>query len=258
MKLHKLWPLLAACALAACQSRPAANPPTPTPALATISALLPTTLAAYRLPDAASPTPIPSSTFSAYPAPASAVGFTTVTPVPFTPLPPAPIIGWHTVQAGETIFCIGRGYGVLPAAIAQANALSADLSVAAGRVLQIPAVQWTDIPAGPVCAPQFQSPFPGLPVATSGPMASPAPVGAPLGVSLNWNCIANCGSKTGNYVIRVEAMVSGGVLPYTYQPAQVYDVTVPHCTTGQGTVIGASADDQTAQAAWTYVDTACP
>ena len=187
----------------------------------------------------------------------------TVTPVPFTPLPPARIIGQHVVQPGETVFCIARGYGVLPAAIAQTNGLGRELLIFPGNVLNIPEVQWVNIAPGPVCAPQFTSPFPGLPVvptATATPEASLTPAGPKLAVSLNYNCIVNCGDKNGTYVVRVVVTATGGVKPYTYSPGPgaTYDVTVPHCTTGQGTAVVTSADGQTAQANWLYHDTACP
>ena len=125
-------------------------------------------------------------------------------------------------------------------------------------MLQIPAVQWTNIAAGPVCAPQFMSPFPGLPFATDTPVATPTPAGPPLLVSLNYNCIGNCGSKDGDYVVHIQVQVSGGIAPYSYDHGQTYDVSVPHCTTGQGTTVVTSADGQTAQAGWTYDDVACP
>ncbi len=80
-----------------------------------------------------------------------------------------PIIGQHVVRAGETLFCIGRGYGVLPEAIAQANGLRAPFGLVPDQVLRIPANPWENIPPGAVCAPQFTSPFPGLPVNTASP-----------------------------------------------------------------------------------------
>jgi hypothetical protein len=69
-----------------------------------------------------------------------------------------PILGEHHVAFGETFSCIGRGYGVLPKAIAGVNGkdLLTDLEV--GEVLKIPAVQWTNITEGPVCPPQFAPP----------------------------------------------------------------------------------------------------
>jgi LysM repeat protein len=220
----------------------------------------PTIEAPTETPTLAAPTdtetPLPSST--PLPSPTLPEFLPTVTPPPFTPLPPAPIIGQHIVQSGETMFCIARAYGVLPAAIAQANGVSQNLVILPGQVLRIPAVQWINIADGPVCAPQFTSPFPGLPVPTPTVAASPTPAGPPLAVSLNWNCIDNCASRDGNYVVRIQVQVSGGVPPYTYDHGQTYDVTVPHCTTGQGTTVVTSADGQTAQALWSFIDVNCP
>jgi LysM repeat protein len=91
---------------------------------------------------------------------------------------PVPVLGKHILIGGETLFCIGRAYGVLPGAIAEANGLNANAVVHPGQVLIIPAVRWFNIPAGPVCPRQFNSPFPGL-----SPMAptptNTQPVGAP-------------------------------------------------------------------------------
>jgi LysM repeat protein len=111
----------------------------------------------------ASPTDTPPSSISATPDPA---------------LAPGSILGQHVVVKGESLFCLGRGYGVLPSAIAQVNGLAASASLTPGQVLKIPAVQWTTIPSGPVCPPQFPSPFSTVPVAT-GP--APAATGTPIG-----------------------------------------------------------------------------
>ena len=81
---------------------------------------------------------------------------------------PSPFIGQHIVQLNETLYCIGRGYGVRPDAIAQANNLSLNGLLLPGQHLNIPPTQWLTIPPGPVCQPQFTSPFPGLPV--TGPL----------------------------------------------------------------------------------------
>jgi LysM repeat protein len=88
------------------------------------------------------------------------------TPVPPAAVPPIPLIGKHIVQSGETLFCIGRAYGVLPTAIARANGLPTSFDIFPGQALGIPAVQWLNIVPGPVCATQFVSPYPGLPTAT--------------------------------------------------------------------------------------------
>ncbi|MCC7361350.1 MAG: FecR domain-containing protein [Anaerolineales bacterium] len=200
-------------------------------------------------PEPPTHTPVPSPTLPVFQA--------TVTPRPFTPLPAAPIMGYHTVLGGETIFCIGRGYGVLPGAIAQANNLPATFNVRAGQVLAIPQVQWGNISPGPVCAPQFPSLYPGLPVATNTPAFTSTPAAPPLTIALEWHCVDNCGSSTGSYTIRVTVSASGGVLPYSYNPGQVFDVIFPHCTTGLGNAGVISADGQEAVANWSYTDVAC-
>jgi len=88
----------------------------------------------------------------------------------------SPILGQHTVQRGETLYCIGRSYGVFPSAIAEANGLSFSAILAVGQVLQIPAVQWANMPGGPVCAPQFRSPFTN----PSPPITEPAVTTVPI------------------------------------------------------------------------------
>lgn len=99
----------------------------------------------------------------------------TSTALPPTALPPTrlvfDIIGVHRTLVGENLYCIARVYGVEPRAIGQANDLGNNLLINAGQVLRIPRVQWRNISNGPVCAPQFNSPFPGLPFT---PSATPA------------------------------------------------------------------------------------
>ncbi len=194
-------------------------------------------------------TPVPSPTLPNFQP--------TVTRVPATPAPAYPIMGQHTVLGGETFFCLGRGYGVLPAAIAQVNNLPALYNIRAGQVLAIPAAQWVNISSGPVCATQFASLYPGLVVATSTPAATATPAGPPLGISLEWHCIDNCSSDQGSYTIRVTVTASGGIAPYSYNPGEVFDVVFPHCTTGSGNAGVTSADGQQAVANWSYTDTAC-
>jgi murein DD-endopeptidase MepM/ murein hydrolase activator NlpD len=46
--------------------------------------------------------------------------------------------GGHTVRQGETLFSLGRKYGVSPYAIAQANGLSKSAPLSIGQTLQIP------------------------------------------------------------------------------------------------------------------------
>ncbi len=69
------------------------------------------------------------------------------------------ILGQHTVKAGETLFCIGRAYGVDPYAIATQNSVVAANVIHPGAVLDIPDATKTIVP-GPVCAAQFGTPVP--------------------------------------------------------------------------------------------------
>jgi len=64
------------------------------------------------------------------------------------------ILGYHVVQPGETLFCIGRAYGVDPWAIAAQNSIVCASCIYPGMVLAIPAA-YTVLPPGPVCTPQF-------------------------------------------------------------------------------------------------------
>ncbi|MGQ0604589.1 MAG: LysM peptidoglycan-binding domain-containing protein, partial [Anaerolineales bacterium] len=95
-----------------------------------------------------------------------------------TPVPTGPImLGEHLVVRGDTFSCIGRAYGVLPKAIADANGMALTDILFAGQILKIPDVQWTNIPAGPVCVVQFPShypPFVPQPGATLGPVSTAA------------------------------------------------------------------------------------
>jgi len=68
------------------------------------------------------------------------------------------VLGKHHVAAGETLECIGRGYGVLPEAIAGFNHIDPNAELQIGQVLEIPAIRWTDIPAGSTCPAQFVIP----------------------------------------------------------------------------------------------------
>jgi len=134
----------------------AASPATTAPGNATSLAPTATTLASATL----IPIPIDTNTLAPPPLP-------TATLVPVTAPPSAPILGRHTLHPGETLFCIARAYGVPPNAIAQSNGINLNGSLRAGQILNIPSVRWRTIPPGPVCPPQFRSPFPGLPVTTN-------------------------------------------------------------------------------------------
>jgi type VI secretion system secreted protein VgrG len=220
MKLYRLLAIVALIAAAACTATPPPNLGTATPppatdtsvptAAATTAATAAATIAAptsavtptvaATAPATGTPTQASTPTVAATVAPATDTATTAAgTPTPeltATPQPtdtaaptntapaaspvPGSIMGQHTVQPGETVFCIARGYGVLPAAIAQANGLAATMIIVPGQVLKIPAVQWVDISAGPVCPTQFASPYPGLPASsTAMPSATAAPTDTP-------------------------------------------------------------------------------
>jgi len=73
-----------------------------------------------------------------------------VTPTPL----PGDILGYHTVQPGETLYCIGRAYGVDPYAIASQNGILNPNIIHAGTTLAIPNAPRA-LPAGRVCPAQF-------------------------------------------------------------------------------------------------------
>jgi LysM repeat protein len=107
------------------------------------------------------PTPTPSVTPTG----------TIITPTPSpTSTPGSGAPGKHVVRAGETLYCIGRAYGVSPWAIASANGIYRPYRLYIGQVLSIPNVPWTNIPAGPVCARQFQGTPPPVTVTPTPPV----------------------------------------------------------------------------------------
>jgi LysM repeat protein len=68
--------------------------------------------------------------------------------------PPGGILGYHTVRAGENLYCIGRAYGVDPFAIASQNGIVNPNLISVGMVLAIPNVP-KSLPWGRVCPRQF-------------------------------------------------------------------------------------------------------
>lgn len=88
-----------------------------------------------------------------------------------------PVLGNHTVQYNESLFCIGRAYKVSPWAIAQQNKIPWPYRIFPGTVLQIPNVQWYNIPTGPICTAQFTPP--PQPTVTPPPAATVTPVPVP-------------------------------------------------------------------------------
>jgi hypothetical protein len=162
------------------------------------------------------------------------------------------------VSKDETLFCIARAYGVLPAAIAQANGLFPPFNIAPGQALGIPAVQWTNVAAGPVCPPQFVSPYPGLSYNTSTPTAI-----GPLTVVIKVTCTANCDTLAADYILHIDTDVTGGLAPYTFDPGpgldgQLNSQPFGHCSDVHGVVTVTSADGQSVAAPWYYHDIACP
>ena len=79
------------------------------------------------------------------------------------------VIGSHVVQPGETLFCIGRAYKVLPEAIAHSNTFARDAILSPGETLNIPNIPWSNDIPGEICDPQFQSPFVPAPTMTITP-----------------------------------------------------------------------------------------
>ena len=100
-------------------------------------------------------TPLPTTESTAVP---TTVPTAVPTDVPTsTPAPtaiPSTVLGYHTVQVGQTLFCIGRAYGVDPYAIATKNGIVNPNSVRPGQVLAIPNAPRL-LPPGPVCPRQF-------------------------------------------------------------------------------------------------------
>src|SRR5574341_1478016 len=138
----------------------AAPPATDTPTLTNTRTSPPATTTPIRLAASATVTPSP-----------------TVTAVKPTATLAVAILGRHVVQAGETLFCIARAYRVDPDVIAQVNGLTApNFFVTTGQTLKIPSVRWANVIPGPLCVPQFSSPFNPLP-AISPTTHTPTPIG---------------------------------------------------------------------------------
>jgi LysM repeat protein len=73
------------------------------------------------------------------------------------------VLGYHTVQRGETVYSIGRAYKVQPTAIARCNNLVNPSLISVGMRLTIPNVTWSPIPPGPAARPQFGNSTPPPP-----------------------------------------------------------------------------------------------
>lgn len=75
------------------------------------------------------------------------------------------IICYHTVRSGETLFCIGRAYGVDPWAIAAQNGIVNPNRIYPGTVLAIPDA-YKGLPPGRTCVRQCP-PYPTPPCTCS-------------------------------------------------------------------------------------------
>ena len=145
------------------------------------------------VPPTATPTEAPTMTPTATPpvvptatAPAP-TSTAIVLPTP-TPVPPIyPILGYHSVRYGESLYCIGRAYMVSPWAIAQTNGIGWPYAIYPNQTLAIPNVPWLNPPAGPVCQRQFGGPPP--PTATPGPLPTPVPTLIPPVCRVNYTVV---------------------------------------------------------------------
>ena len=77
------------------------------------------------------------------------------------------VLGTHIVKSGETLYCIGRAYGVDPWTIAAHNAVLDANVIQPGDVLQILDVP-ASLPEGPICQRQFELPSSGASDMTAG------------------------------------------------------------------------------------------
>jgi hypothetical protein len=105
------------------------------------------------------------------------------------------VLGQHTVRPGETLYCIGRAYGVDPWAIGTQNDLAQPSRIYSGMVLAIPDVA-AEMPLGPVCAPQLDAAAPVPPVETPAPDSASPPLPAPPlcgGCTCEWMHIVAAG-----------------------------------------------------------------
>jgi len=72
----------------------------------------------------------------------------------------SPYMGKHTVRSGETLYSIGRAYGVSPMAIADSNHIAEPYTIFPGQTFDIPKVRWPGgVPQGPTAQQQFEPNF---------------------------------------------------------------------------------------------------
>jgi LysM repeat protein len=120
---------------------------TPEPSPTSTATSTPGPTPTYTATPTVGPTPTPTSTPTPGPTPTA------------SPTPTGNILGYHTVRLGETLFCIGRAYGVDPYAIATRNGILNPNVIHAGHVLAIPDVP-ASLPPGRVCPRQFNGETP--------------------------------------------------------------------------------------------------
>lgn len=111
--------------------------------------------------------PLVTNTAMLLSSPTSELVTATTTPTPTKMVTASPFMGEHVVLRGETLYSIGRAYGVEPLAIAQANGIASPYTIYVGATLKIPRAPWSSIPAGPVAQPQFTAEYTGQPWSTS-------------------------------------------------------------------------------------------
>jgi LysM repeat protein len=113
--------------------------------------------------------PTPEPTSSPTPEPTSSP---TASPTASKTSPPpsgcTPVLGYHYVKAGETLYSIGRAYATLPSKIASCNGIVNPSRIYVGTKLAIPTAPWSPVPPGPIAARQF-TPGGGTPVPTPSP-----------------------------------------------------------------------------------------
>jgi LysM repeat protein len=64
-------------------------------------------------------------------------------------------LGEHVVRSGETLYSIGRAYGVKPSYIALCNSIVNPNLIRPDTTLKIPDAKWFPIPQGPTAQRQF-------------------------------------------------------------------------------------------------------
>ena len=85
----------------------------------------------------------------------------TVAPQPQTPATPQAPGGVYTVKPGDTLFSVGRAFGINPYAIAAANHLPYPYTIYPGQQLIIPGT--SPVPPGPTAVPPGPAPVPPKP-----------------------------------------------------------------------------------------------